>query len=66
MHPYVLNAYGILFMFSQFCEYTNVNVYVSMSYTGLPRRNTVFVYLWLRHRNAFKNTYSTRTVDIQL
>ena len=27
------------------------NMYVSMSYTGLHRRNTCFSLLWLRHRN---------------
>jgi len=26
--------------------------YVSMSYTGLTRRNTLFLLLWLRHRNT--------------
>ena len=29
-----------------------LNMYVSMSYTGLHRRNTLFVFVWLRHRNT--------------
>ena len=29
-----------------------LNMYVSMSCTGLTRRNTLFVFLWLRHRNT--------------
>jgi len=29
-----------------------LNMYVYMSYTGLTRRNTVFIFLWLRHRNT--------------
>jgi len=30
----------------------SLNMYVSMSYTGSTRRNTVFIFLWLRHRNT--------------
>jgi len=30
----------------------SLNIYVSMSYTGLTRRDTVFIFLWLRHRNT--------------
>jgi len=29
-----------------------LNVYVSMSYTELTRRNMLFICLWLRHRNT--------------
>jgi len=29
-----------------------LNVYVSMAYTGLTRQNTLFICLWLRHRNT--------------
>jgi len=29
-----------------------LNMYISMSYTGLSRRNTVFVFLWLLPRNT--------------
>ena len=29
-----------------------LNMYVSMSHTGVTRRNTVFVFLWLRPRNT--------------
>jgi len=28
-------------------------MYTSMSYTGLTRRNTLFIFLWLRHRNTW-------------
>ena len=28
-------------------------MYVSMSYTGLHRRDTLFVFVWLRHRNTW-------------
>jgi len=42
--------YGILFILSLFCEYVNL---VCMPYTGLPRRNTLFVFLCLRHRNTW-------------
>jgi len=31
----------------------NRNRYVSMSYTGLHRRNTLFVFVWLRHSNTW-------------
>jgi len=29
-----------------------LNMHVSMSYTGSTRRNTVFIFLWLRYRNT--------------
>ena len=29
-----------------------LNMYVSMSYKGLTRRNTVFVFVWLHPRNT--------------
>jgi len=29
-----------------------LDMYVLMSYTGLHRYNTLFVFLWLRHRNT--------------
>ena len=29
-----------------------LNMYVSMPYTGLSRRITLFILLWLRHRNT--------------
>ena len=31
---------------------STLNIYVSMAYTGWTRWNTVFICLWLRHRNA--------------
>jgi len=30
-----------------------LNMYVSMSYTGLTRRYTLFIFVWLRHRNTW-------------
>ena len=30
----------------------SLNMYVSMSFTGLTRRITVFIFLWSRHRNT--------------
>jgi len=35
-----------------FVNTLTLNIYVSMSYTELTRRNTVFVFLWVRHRNT--------------
>jgi len=35
-----------------FVNICTLNMYVSMSYSGLTRRNTVFIFLWLRHRNT--------------
>jgi len=29
-----------------------LNRNISISYTGMTRRNTLFVFLWLRHRNT--------------
>ena len=37
---------------SCFVNTITLNMYVSMSYTGLTRRNTLFIFLWLRHRNT--------------
>jgi len=36
-----------------FMNTVTLNMYVSVSYTGLYRRNTIFVFLWLRHRNTW-------------
>jgi len=36
-----------------FVKIFTFNMYVSMSYTGLIRRNTVFIFLWWRHRNTW-------------
>jgi len=30
-----------------------LNIFIRMSYTGLNRRNTLFLLLWLRHRNTW-------------
>ena len=35
-----------------FLNTSTLNMYVSLSYTGLTRRKTVFRFLWLRHRNT--------------
>jgi len=29
-----------------------LNMLVSMLYTGLTRRNALFIFVWLRHRNT--------------
>jgi len=34
-----------------FVNTLTLNVYGFLSYTGLTRRNTRFIFLWLRHRN---------------
>jgi len=33
----------------------SLNMYVSMPYTGSARRNTVFIFLWLRHTNTIQH-----------
>jgi len=43
---------GFLFMVSLFCESMYFHMFVSMSYTGLTRRNTLIIFVWLRHRNT--------------
>jgi len=35
-----------------FMNAVSLNMYASMSYTGLTRRNTLFVFLWLHPRNT--------------
>jgi len=35
-----------------FVNTSTLNMYVSMAYTGFTRRNMLFVFLWLRHRNT--------------
>ena len=44
--------YGILFIFSPFYEYRTLNVNMVLSNTGFTRRNTVFLFVWLRLRNT--------------
>ena len=44
---------GILFIFSLFVNTFSLNMYLSVSYTGVTRRNTVFIFLWSRHRNTW-------------
>ena len=41
--------YSYLACFVNTCT---LNMYVSMPYTGLIRRNTLFIFLWSRHRNT--------------
>jgi len=36
-----------------FMNTLTLNMYLSMSYTGLHRRDTLFVFVWLRHRNTW-------------
>jgi len=43
--------YEIPFIFSLFMNTVTLHIYTSRSYTGLSRRNTSFVFLWLRPRN---------------
>jgi len=40
---YLFYSYTYLACFVNTC---NLNVYVSMSYTGLIRRNTLFIFVW--------------------
>ena len=35
-----------------FVRALSLNMYVPMPYTGFTRRNMVFIFLWLRYRNA--------------
>jgi len=56
--PYMLNARNAVkntVFYSYLAWFVNtftLNMCVSMSYIGLTRRNTVFKFLWLRHRNT--------------
>ena len=56
--PYMLNMrgggihYGILFIFACFMNTVPLNVYIPMPYAGLTRRNTLFVFVWLRPKNT--------------
>jgi len=56
--PYILNTRneehntGFDSYVACFVNTPTLTMYVSMSYTGLTRRNTVFMFLWLRHRNT--------------
>jgi len=42
-----------LSLWACFVNTTTLNAYVSKSYTGLTRRNTLFMFLWLRHRKTW-------------
>ena len=47
------NEYGILYIFlACFVNLLALNMYESMSYTGVPRRNTLFIFVGLRDRNT--------------
>jgi len=35
-----------------FLNTLSLNMYVAMPYTGLTRRNMVFIFVWLPHRNT--------------
>jgi len=58
VRPYMLNTRNEdtnTAFYSELACFVNrfpLNMRVSMSGTLLPRRNTLFVFLWLRHRNA--------------
>jgi len=41
-----------ILMLACFLNIVTLNLCVSMSYTGLHRRSTLFGYVWLRHRNT--------------
>jgi len=47
------NEYAFYSYVACFVNTFSLNMYVSMSYTGLTRRNTLFILLWLRHRNTW-------------
>jgi len=57
---YMLNTwseeYNTVFYFYSysacFMNTVTLNMHISMSYTGFIRRNTVFVFVWLRPRNT--------------
>jgi len=38
--------------FDCFVNTFTLNMYVSMSYAGLTRRNTLSIFAWLRHSNT--------------
>jgi len=44
--------YSILFMFSPFSEYSNLEYVHVLSNTGFTRQNALFIFLWLRPRNT--------------
>ena len=56
--PYVLNTRkaennSVLYScLACFMNTVTLNMYTCMSHTGLHRRNTLLVFLWLRHRNT--------------
>jgi len=57
--PYMLNTWNkenhtVFYSHSAcFVNTFTLHTYVSMAYTGLPRRNTVFTFVWLRHRSTW-------------
>jgi hypothetical protein len=68
--PYVLNTRSeakntilyIRFIFSLLCVYINLEyVRIYAKDTGLPRRKTGFVFLWVRLRNTSNKTQVTHT-----
>jgi len=40
-------TYGILFIVSRFVNTLTLNMYGFLAYTGLTRRNTLFVFVWV-------------------
>jgi len=76
LRPYVLNTRSeecntvfcscLAYLANILCS----SMFICMSYTGLTRRDTLFVFLRLRHRNTFSffvsvNTYSTHGIAIR-
>jgi len=57
--PYMLNTraeeyYTVFYSYvACFMNTSTLNVYISMPYAGLTRRNTVFVFVWLSPRNTW-------------
>jgi len=45
--------YGIFLYLACFANTFPLNVYEFLSYPGLTRRNTLFIFVWLRHRNMW-------------
>jgi len=59
LHPTVESTRGVSqnsspAVISLFCAYMHLeHVYLFMSYTGFTRRNTWFIFAWLRHTNTW-------------
>jgi len=47
-----IRKYDLLFIFCLLCEYTYLEYIRVLAYIEFTRRNTLFIFVWLRHRNA--------------